>query len=63
MYLRSLVSQYSSFEGMHPLLRQVPPILSFSIIATLSPRWVAAALATSSPDPLPITIRSISLPI
>jgi hypothetical protein len=47
----------SSFDGIHPQLRQVPPIFPFSITATLSPcRY--AALATSNPEPLPITIRS-----
>jgi hypothetical protein len=42
---------------MQPLLRQVPPSLSFSTTATLRPCW-KAALATSKPEPLPITIRS-----
>ena len=49
----------SNFDGIHPLLRHVPTILFFSIMATLRPRWYAA-LATSSPEPLPITIRSNS---
>jgi hypothetical protein len=39
------------------LIVQVPPILPFSITATLSPCWNAAT-ATSNPEPLPITIRS-----
>ena len=40
-----------------PRLRQVPSILPFSITATLSPCWYVA-LATSNPEPLPMTIRS-----
>src|ERR1044072_8386456 len=49
-----------SLDGIQPLLRQVPPILLFSTIATFKP-LCAAACATSSPAPLPITIRSYSL--
>ena len=41
----------SNLDGMQPLLRQVPPILFFSITATFSPCWYAA-LATSNPEPL-----------
>src|SRR5918911_4183146 len=47
----------SNLEGTQPRLRHVPPILSFSITATLRPCWYTA-FATSKPEPLPITIRS-----
>ena len=49
----------SSFEGMQPRLRHVPPILAFSIIATRRPSC-ATAFATSRPEPLPMTIKSNS---
>src|SRR5689334_3446030 len=48
----------SALEGTHPVLRQSPPILPFSMRITETPSWAAAAATVRPPDPAPITHRS-----
>ena len=42
-------------DGMHPQLRQTPPILSFSINVTCAPKEAAFNAAGYPPGPAPIT--------
>ena len=42
------------FVGMHPLLRQVPPVRSFSMIKVFAPSWAALIAAVYPPGPEPI---------
>ncbi len=49
----------SAFDGMQPILRQVPPSVSFfSTTATFMPSWAARMAQTYPPGPVPMTTRS-----
>ena len=49
----------SAFEGMQPMLRQVPPcVLRFSTTAVFSPSCAARMAQTYPPGPVPMTMRS-----
>jgi len=50
-----------SLEGMHPLVRHMPPVLSLSITATLASEFSLKSLSTIIiPEPVPITMASYS---
>ena len=46
----------SILEGMHPRFRQVPPNLSFSMMAIVQPAWSGPGIVF--PEPAPTIIRS-----
>ena len=48
----------NAFVGIQPQLRQIPPRLSFSIIATFLPNCEALIAATYPPGPLPKIMMS-----
>ena len=49
----------SAFDGMHPILRQVPPSVAFfSTTATFMPSCAARIAQTYPPGPVPMTTRS-----
>jgi len=47
-----------AFEGIQPQLRQIPPSLSRSMMATFKPSCAALIAATYPPGPEPMTVRS-----
>src|SRR6478752_5064552 len=50
-----------AFVGMQPQFKQMPPRLSFSMIAVLNPNCEALIAATYPPGPLPITTTSYAI--
>src|SRR5215213_3261230 len=63
MYSSTCALLSNALVGMQPQLRQMPPKLSFSMIAVLKPSCDALIAATYPPGPLPITTTSYAIMI